>query len=87
MLNDYFFAIFFNSLCDIIYMDSQKRSITKTITFRIISSVVTMLLVYAFTSNWTMAGTIGVLDAVLKLFIYYFHERAWERISWGVSKK
>ena len=62
-------------------MDSQKRSIAKTITFRIISSVVTMLLVYAFTSNWTMAGTIGILDGLLKLFIYYFHERVWDHIN------
>ncbi len=64
-------------------MDSHKRSIAKTITFRVISSVVTMLLVYYFSGNWTMAGTIGILDAVLKLFIYYFHERAWEHVLWN----
>ena len=66
-------------------MDSQKRSITKTITFRIIATLTTMILVYIFTRSLALANTIGVLDLVSKLILYYLHERAWDRVKWGMK--
>ena len=66
-------------------MDSQKRSITKTITFRIIATLTTMILVYIFTRSLALANTIGVLDLVSKLILYYLHERAWDRVKWGMN--
>ncbi len=64
-------------------MDTHKRTIAKTITFRIIATITTMILVLIFTGNWTLAGAVGALDLVSKLMIYYVHERVWNNLSWG----
>lgn len=64
-------------------MDTHKRSIAKTITFRIIATITTMILVLIFTGNLTLAGAVGALDLVSKLMIYYVHERVWDKFSWG----
>ena len=64
-------------------MDTHKRTIAKTITFRIIATITTMVLVLIFTGNLTLAGAIGALDLVSKLMIYYVHERVWNKFSWG----
>ena len=61
----------------------HKRSVAKTISFRIIATFTTMALVLIFTKNMAIAGTVGVLEFISKLFIYYFHERAWDNVSWG----
>ena len=63
------------------------RSIAKTITFRILATITTMVLVFIFTGSLELAGTIGALDIVSKLALYYFHERAWIHIAWGRELK
>ncbi|UCE36421.1 MAG: DUF2061 domain-containing protein [Thermoplasmata archaeon] len=64
-------------------MDTQKRSIAKTFTFRILATITTMVLVLIFTGDLALAGVVGILDLVSKLLIYYVHERVWNKISWG----
>lgn len=64
-------------------METRKRSIAKTITFRIIATITTVVLVLVFTGDMTLAGIVGILDVVSKLIIYYAHERFWEGVSWG----
>ena len=63
--------------------ESHKRSIVKAITFRIVATLATILVVYLLTGNLILANTIGAIDLVSKLVIYYFHERAWEKVTWG----
>jgi len=65
-------------------MDKRRRTIAKTITFRIIATITTMALVLIFTGNYALAGTIAILELVSKLILYYLHERIWERIPWGI---
>ena len=55
----------------------------KTITFRILATITTMIIVYAFTGSLILMGIIGGLEVITKLFLYYFHERMWDKISWG----
>jgi len=64
-------------------METRKRSITKTITFRIIASITTIILILILTGNLALAGIIGALDVISKLIIYYIHERMWDKINWG----
>ncbi|MFH1225293.1 MAG: DUF2061 domain-containing protein [Candidatus Diapherotrites archaeon] len=52
-------------------------------TFRIIATIATVVLVLVFTGDLAIAGAIGALDFVSKLAIYYLHERAWAKIKWG----
>jgi len=67
-------------------MESHKRSIVKTISWRIIATFVTMLVVYIFTKEIVLSASIGLADTMIKIFAYYSHERLWNRIDFGRKK-
>lgn len=55
----------------------NKRHILKTITWRIIATSTTILLVWLFTGSIEIGLGLGVLEIIIKTFLYYFHERFW----------
>ena len=56
-------------------MVSRKRHILKTITWRIIGTLDTMILSWLITANWKWGiVTIGGVELVTKMVLYYFHE-------------
>lgn len=63
--------------------DQHKRSLTKTISWRIAGTGATFLISYLVLGNFVMAGTIAVIQLVANTALYYVHERIWNRISWG----
>lgn len=63
--------------------DKHTRSIAKALSWRVIASLTTAIIVYVLTSSWELSVGAGILDAILKLLFYYLHERAWNRINWG----
>ena len=64
-----------------------KRSFAKAISWRAIATSTTMALVFLFTGELSLAAGIGILDVIFKLTLYYGHERLWNLIKWGKSKK
>ena len=66
------------------YRGSLRRSATKTATWRVIASTDTMLLGLLFTGNLATAISIGGFEIITKLVLYFFHERFWTRIRWGI---
>ena len=60
---------------------SKRKSLYKTITWRITASLTTIIIVYSVTRRIEIAGTIALLEILIKMVVYYFHERVWERIS------
>ena len=66
------------------HRDGRRRSATKTATWRVLASLDTMVLALIFTGNLATAISIGGFEVITKLFFYFFHERAWARISWGI---
>lgn len=65
------------------FKESKSRSIVKTISWRILATITTFILVYIFTGNFNIAFTVGFLEVFLKMLIYFFHERAWDKIKFG----
>jgi adenylylsulfate kinase len=65
------------------YFETKTRSLLKTISWRFWATITTAVLVLLFTGRFTLAITIGSLEIVLKLVLYFLHERTWERISYG----
>ena len=63
-------------------IESRHRSVYKTATWRVLASLDTMIIAWFFTGSIGTAFTIGSLEVVTKLFLYYFHERAWTQVSW-----
>lgn len=67
---------------------SRKRHLLKTITWRIIGTLDTTVLSWFITGSWKMGVTIGGIEVVTKMVLYYVHERAWYKFSkFGVKSK
>ena len=63
--------------------EEQKRSIIKSISFRILATSTGMVMILIMTGETTVAASFAFLDVVTKLAIYYIHERLWNRIKFG----
>ncbi len=63
--------------------ETQSRSLLKTISWRVVATLTTAVLVLIFTGDLSIAIGVGGLEAVLKLLFYYLHERAWSHVGWG----
>ena len=59
---------------------SRKRSLIKTISWRVTATTTTFLIAWAVTGDVGAGLAIGGVEAIAKLALYYFHERAWERV-------
>ena len=67
--------------------DSKKRHLAKTITWRIVGTIDTMVLAWIISGNPMTGFKIGAAEVFTKMILYYFHERAWLRSNIGTKKK
>ncbi len=66
---------------------SRKRHILKTITWRVIGTIDTMVIAWIISGDPMIGISIGGLELFTKMILYYVHERAWYRFSrFGVKK-
>ena len=63
--------------------ESQKRTIIKTMTWRVTASLTTFLIAWILTGDLLLVASIGGIEAIAKIFLYYFHERIWNNINWA----
>jgi uncharacterized membrane protein len=61
-----------------------KRHIYKTISWRVIGTIDTMILGWIITGNPITGLKIGALEILTKMTLYFLHERAW--YTWGKVK-
>jgi uncharacterized membrane protein len=61
--------------------DTKKKSIGKTISWRIVATLTTMTLVFIFTGKLILAFEVGLIEVIVKMILYYFHERIWSRVK------
>jgi uncharacterized membrane protein len=66
-------------------MVSKKRSLAKSLTWRVIAVVSTLLIGYAMTGSWAFALSLTVVSNLINFVLYYVHERVWLGIKWGKS--
>ena len=66
--------------------DQPKRSLVKTLSWRLTGSGATFLISYAIAGNFAVAGTIAVVQLISNTILYFVHERVWNRIQWGRTK-
>lgn len=67
--------------------DTKKRSVVKTITWRIWAFVILFAIGMLLGLPSTDAVEWSIVTNVLFLVVHYLHERAWNRISWGINNK
>ena len=63
--------------------EKPKRSIVKSISWRIIGTLDTILISWIVTGTLSVAFSIGVVELFTKMVLYFFHERIWNSIKWG----
>jgi uncharacterized membrane protein len=68
-------------------LDSNKRHLFKTITWRIVGTIDTIVLGWIVTGNPFTGLSIGVSEVITKMLLYYLHERMWYKIDFGIEKR
>lgn len=66
---------------------SQSRHIAKTITWRIVGTIDTMLLAWLISGDPMIGLKVGLAEVLTKMILYYLHERLWYRINFGLDKR
>ena len=64
-------------------MDNQKRSLLKTVTWRVTGSGATFLIAWLISADLAAATVIASIQLVANTILYYIHERVWNKIDWG----
>ena len=64
-------------------MEKRTRSLYKTLSWRILATSTTILLVFMLTKSFTLSLSVGSLEAVTKTVVYYIHERMWNMVNFG----
>lgn len=62
---------------------TRSRSFAKALSYRIWGTLSSWAVVYALTNKGSLATLVAFWETVVKVFIYYAHERGWNKISWG----
>ena len=69
-------------------MVSHKRHILKSVTWRIVGTLDTIIISGLITGSWEAGLAIGGIEIISKMALYFLHERAWYKFSrFGVKKK
>jgi len=68
-------------------LESRKRHIAKTITWRFIGTMDTMLLAWFISGNPLTGLKIGFAEVMTKMILYYFHERVWYKMDFGLDQR
>lgn len=63
--------------------ENLKRTLVKTISWRVVGTIATVVISYIITGTLALAFSIGGIELVSKMALYFFHERAWNTIKWG----
>jgi adenylylsulfate kinase len=67
-------------------MDTHARSIAKAVSYRVLGSGSTVGIFFLISGNIKLSLGAGALDTVVKLAIYFLHERLWNHIGFGRAK-
>ena len=68
------------------YKETNGRSIAKGISWRLVATTTTIAIVYFFFERLDLAIAAGLVETVLKVGLFWAHERAWFRIRWGKKR-
>ena len=64
---------------------TKLRSLLKTLSWRIVGTLDTMALGWLITGSPLVGLKIGALELITKFVLYYLHEGAWLRSTFGTK--
>lgn len=65
------------------YAEQPIRSVVETLSWRVIGTLDTVIISFLITGELMVAFSIGSIELVSKMVLYFLHERAWNSIKWG----
>ena len=68
------------------YKETNKRSIAKGVTWRVVATTTTMIIVYVSFGRLDLAIATGLIESVLKIGLFWLHEKAWFKVRWGKKR-
>jgi uncharacterized membrane protein len=63
--------------------DSAVRSLAKAVSWRVTGTIDTFIISWLITGQALIASGIAFTEIMTKIALFWFHERAWNKISWG----
>lgn len=67
--------------------ESSLRSVLKAVTYRITGTLTTAIVTFAVTGEFATAVAVGSIEPLIKIVVYYVHERAWQRVPIGMVRR
>lgn len=67
--------------------NTNKRHLFKTLSWRAVGTFDTVLISFFLTGNGSYGLQIGGIETVTKMILYYFHEKLWYRINFGLDRR
>jgi uncharacterized membrane protein len=67
-------------------VEKGYRSVVKTISWRALGTIDTIIISWIIVGNFRFAVSIGGVELFTKMFLYFFHERLWARSNFGLVK-
>ena len=64
-------------------IDKPWRSFAKSVSWRATGTFDTIMVSWLVTGQLKLALSIGGVEVITKMVLYYLHERLWNRVSWG----
>lgn len=68
-------------------MDTRIRSLTKAVTYRAFGASATFVIAWLVTGSVRSAAQIGIADSLLKICVFYLHERLWDKVHLGRGER
>ncbi len=66
-----------------VVVEKHWRSLLKTISWRLLGTLDTIVLSFIITGSLKMAASIGGVELITKMVLYYLHERVWSKLNIG----
>ena len=63
--------------------ETIRRSIAKTVSYRVVILILDFISIYLFTGQIKIAFGFMIVSNIYTTLAYFFHERIWGKIKWG----
>jgi uncharacterized membrane protein len=65
------------------WLEKAVRSLGKVVTWRILVTITNFVGGWLASGSWMVGLGVVSFALVVNSILYYFHERAWNRVDWG----
>ena len=65
------------------WLEKAVRSLGKVVTWRVLVTITNTVGGFLASGSWMVGLGVASFALVINSILYYFHERAWNRIDWG----